>query len=55
METASRGMENEDSKVTLRFSGRVARATDISFTKVVRWGPKVRKEGQGRRANILKR
>lgn len=39
-----KGVESEDSKMTLWFSISVARATHISFTKVAGWGPKVRKK-----------
>lgn len=42
-----KGVENENSKVTLWFSGRVARATNISFTKVARQGPKMRRRKMG--------
>lgn len=40
-------VENENSKVTLWFSVRVTRATDILFAKVARQGPKVRRRKMG--------
>ena len=50
-----KGVENEDSKVTLWFLARVAGATDISFTKVAKLGSKGEKEGRWEKSNILER
>lgn len=49
-----KGIENEDSKAILWFLVRAVGVMDILFIKVVRWGSKVRKKGDGRRGIFWK-
>lgn len=48
-----KGVEDEDSKVTLWFLARVAGAIGISFAKVAKLGAKGEKGGRWEESNIL--